>query len=71
MKKLLALVFALVLLASIVPLNSASASTVASGPRIDGVVNGVVHPKISRPSDPEEIPGLDASSFWKMLLLKA
>jgi hypothetical protein len=63
MKKLLALVFALVLLASIVPLNSASASTVASGPRIDGVVNGVVHPKISRPSDPEEIPGLDASSF--------
>jgi hypothetical protein len=59
MKKLLAIVIVAVFLASLVPMNfKASASTTIEGP-----IAGISHPKISRPSDPEEIPGLDASSF--------
>jgi hypothetical protein len=58
MKKLIALVFVSVLLASLIPINLTSASTAVNGP-----VYGVSHPKITHPSDPDELPGLDASSF--------
>jgi hypothetical protein len=60
MKKQLAIIFAAVFLASLIPINmTASGSTTP----INGPITGISHPKITRPSDPEEIPGLDASSF--------
>jgi len=59
MKKLFALVFVVLLLVSVMPLNTTSASTTPT----NGAIKGISHPKITRPSDLEEIPGLDASSF--------
>jgi hypothetical protein len=60
MKKLIATIIVamfLVSLVSLVNINMASASTTIQGP-----ITGLSHPKLTRPSDAEEIPGLDASS---------
>jgi len=59
MKKQLAMIFVVAFLVSLIPMNVTSASQ----PPINGPITGLSHPKISLPSDPEEIPGLDASSF--------
>jgi len=51
-----------VFLASMIPMNmKASASTTIEGP-----ITGISHPKISPPSDPEELPGLDGSAFMEV-----
>jgi hypothetical protein len=59
MKKLFALIFVTVLLAYLIPMDVTSASTTP----INGPVYGISHPKITHTLDPDEIPGLDASSF--------
>jgi len=62
MKKLLAIIFVAVFLASLVPMNfKASASTTTQGP-----ITGLSHPKLSPPSDPEELPGFDGSAFMEV-----
>jgi hypothetical protein len=58
MKRLLAILVVALLVASMIPLNMALASATTDGP-----IKGLSHPKMSPPSDADEIPGLDGSSF--------
>jgi hypothetical protein len=64
MKKLIATIIVamfLVSLVSLVNVNMASASTTIEGP-----IAGISHPKISPPSDPEELPAFDGSAFMEV-----
>ena len=56
--KIIAAIIVALFLASLVPMNTISASTPITHPVI-----GMTHPKLEAPADLDEIPGLDGSAF--------
>jgi hypothetical protein len=63
MKKLLAIAIVAIFLASMMPMSMIKS---ASATPINGPIKGLTHPKMSPPSDAEELPAFDGSAFMEL-----